>query len=336
MTRRLTPLALLAAAALVLVGCSSGTDAEGDAASPAATSAASAAPSAAESAAPESAAPEELGSITVGAFNFTESQILAELYAGVLRTAGYEVDVVQSTNREVLQPALEAGEVQVVPEYLGTFTEFLNLKVNGPDAAPAASNDEAATLTAARALAEPLGISVLEPSPAQDVNAFAVSGAFAEETGITTLSELAAWSADNDIVLGGPPECPQRPFCQVGLEEVYGMTIAEFVPLDAGGPLTKSALDQGSINLGLLFSSDGSIADRGFVVLEDDKGLQNVDNVVPAVLTSAVTDTLTEALDGLSASMTTEDLIAMNLAVDFEREEPADVAAAFLQSKGLG
>jgi osmoprotectant transport system substrate-binding protein len=328
MTPLTKSLGLLATAALLLTACSSGGDAE--------SSASSAAPAAATSAAAEPSAPaEELGSLTIGAFNFTESQIMAELYAGVLSKAGYDVEVIQSTNREVLQPALETGEVQVVPEYLGTFTEFLNFKVNGPDAAPAASNDVAATLAAARALAEPLGITVLEPSPAEDVNAFAISGAFAQESGIASLSDLAAWSAENDLVLGGPPECPERPFCQLGLEEVYGMQVAEFVPLDAGGPLTKSALDQGSINVGLLFSSDGSIVDRGFVVLDDDQGLQNVDNVVPAVLTSAVTEPLTQALDGLSAALTTEDLIAMNKAVDFDREEPQQVAQDFLASKGL-
>ncbi|MFM1918283.1 MAG: hypothetical protein RJB01_1798 [Actinomycetota bacterium] len=313
---------LIAGAVLLLTACSSGSDE-----SSTATSAASEQASA--------TAPADLGSITIGAFNFTESQILAELYAGVLGTAGYNVDVLQSTNREVLQPALEAGEVQVVPEYLSTFTEFLNRAVNGPDAAPVASNDVAATLSAARSLAEPLGITVLEPSPAEDVNAFAVSGAFAEETGIASLSDLAAWSQGNSLVLGGPPECPERPFCQLGLEQTYGLQVAEFVPLDAGGPLTKSALEQGSITAGLLFSSDGSIADRGFVVLADDKGLQNVDNVVPAVLTSAVTPELTAALDGLSAILTTGDLIAMNKAVDIDRQDPQQVAQEFLANKGL-
>lgn len=278
---------------------------------------------------------ESLGTVTIGAFNFTESQILAQLYADVLDNAGYDASIVDSTNREVLQPALESGEVQIVPEYLGTFTEFLNLKVNGPDATPEASGDVEATLAAAQQLAQPLGITMLQPSPAANQNAFAVTREFAETNGITSISDLAAWSQSNDLVLGGPPECPERPFCQPGLEGVYGMSVASFEPLDAGGPLTKQALSQGSITTGLVFSADGAVADLDLVVLTDDQGLQQVDNIVPAVLTSAVTPELSSALDALSAAMTTEDLIAMNKAVDIDRESVADVARNFLVAKGL-
>jgi osmoprotectant transport system substrate-binding protein len=105
--------------------------------------------------------------------------------------------------------------------------------------------------------------------------------------------------------------------------------------LDAGGPLTKSALDQGSIDVGLVFSSDGSVADLDFVVLDDDKGLQNVDNLVPAVLTSAATPEVVAALNSLSAVLTTDDLVKMNAAVDIDRGVVADVAAAFLAQKGI-
>lgn len=333
----------LAAAALTLAACTSGTDADSTATSGGPSAAASTAPSteassaAAESAEPASAEPVALdGPITIGAFNFTESQILAELYAGVLRKAGVEVSITQSTNREVLQPALAAGEVQVVPEYLGTLTEFLNVKVNGPDAPSVANNNVERTLTAARELAEPLGITLLEPSPAEDVNAFAVTADFAKANSIATLSDLAAWSQGNDLRLGGPPECPQRPFCQLGLETAYGMTIAEFSPLDAGGPLTKTALSQGSIDLGLVFSSDGSVEDLDLVVLDDDLGLQNVDNIVPALTTAVAVPQVVTALDGLSAALTTEDLVAMNKAVDIDRRQAAEVAAEFLAAKGLG
>jgi osmoprotectant transport system substrate-binding protein len=274
-------------------------------------------------------------SITVGAFNFTESQILAELYAGVLTEAGFDVSILQSTNREVLGPALEAGEVQVVPEYLGTFTEYLNRATNGPDAPALASGDVTATWQAGQALAEAQGITLLEPSPAADQNAFAVTRAFAEANGLQSLSDLAAYSQANPIRLGGPPECPERPFCQPGLTERYGMVVGSFVPLDAGGPLTKQALEQGSVDLGLIFSSDGGVAALDLVVLDDDLALQQVDNVVPAVLTSVVTTALVDALNGLSAVMTTDDLIAMNKAVDIDRQTPQQVAQAFLAAKNL-
>lgn len=312
--RRVTALLSAAGLALALAACSGSTDDAGSNAAP---------------------TQESGGSLRIGAFNFTESQILAQLYSGVLTEAGYDVSIVDSTNREVLQPALESGEVHVVPEYLGTFTEFLNLKVNGPDAPPLASGDVESTLVEARGLAEPLGITVLEPSPATDQNAFAVTREFAEANGIASLSDLAAWSQDNEVVLGGPPECPERPFCQPGLEQTYGLSVAAFQPLDAGGPLTKQALSQGSITVGLVFSSDGAVADLDLLVLADDLSLQQVDNVTPAVQTSAVSDNLVTALNTLSAAMTTDDLIALNRAVDIDRRNPADVAREFLVSKGL-
>lgn len=273
--------------------------------------------------------------VTIGAFNFTESQILAELYAGVLSNAGFETSVLQSTNREVLASALEAGEVQVVPEYVGTFTEFLNRATNGPDAPILASGDLDMTWLEGQGLAEPLGITLLDPSPAADQNAFAVTAAFAEANGLRTLSDLGALSQQAPIRLGGPPECPDRPFCQPGLEGTYGVVVNSFLPLDAGGPLSKQALEQGRIDVALVFSSDGGVQALNLRVLDDDKKLQQVDNVVPAVLTSALTPAMADALNALSAAMTTDDLIAMNKAVDIDRQTPAQVAQDFLKAKGL-
>jgi osmoprotectant transport system substrate-binding protein len=278
---------------------------------------------------------EGTNSLVIGAFNFTESQILAEVYAGALKSEGYDVSITASTDREVLAPALEAGEVQMVPEYLGTFTEFLNIKENGPDTAAVANGDVEATLGQGQALAEKVGVTLLTPSPAADQNAYAVRGDFAREFGLVTMSDLAALSATMDIRLGGPPECPQRPFCQPGLEGTYGMKIAEFVPLDAGGPLSKTALSQGSIDVSVIFSSDGGVAANDFVVLVDDLALQQVDNIVPAVISTSVTPELTAILNAVSAAITTDDLIAMNKAVDLDRRKPADVAAEFLAAKGL-
>ncbi|MBE1877340.1 glycine betaine ABC transporter substrate-binding protein [Myceligenerans pegani] len=201
----------------------------------------------------------DAGSVTIGAADFAESATLGNIYAEVLEAAGYEVEVTTIGNREAYLPALEKGEqVQVVPEYVGTLTEFINHDVNGPDAEPVASSDLDATVEGLRGLAEEVGLVVGEPSAAQDQNAFAVTTAFAEEHGVTTLSELA--EACDGLILGAGPECTERPFCQPGLEETYGLTFSEFRSLDAGGPLTKEALKQGEITLGLVFSSDGSLS----------------------------------------------------------------------------
>ncbi|WP_255363251.1 glycine betaine ABC transporter substrate-binding protein [Geodermatophilus sp. DSM 45219] len=201
------------------------------------------------------------GPVVVGGANFTESTILANVYADVLRAAGFDASVREVGNRELYLPALISGsELQVFPEYLSTATEFLNRQVNGSDAEPVASGDVQETVSALQPLAEQAGLVFGEPSEAADQNAFAVTRAFADQVGVSTLSELADACGDGSLVLGGPTECPDRPFCQPGLEETYGLQFESFRELDAGGPLTKAALQQGEISIGLVFSSDGALA----------------------------------------------------------------------------
>jgi len=201
------------------------------------------------------------GPITVGGATFTESTILANVYADVLDAAGFDASVREVGNRELYLPALMSGsDIQVVPEYLSTVTEFLNRQANGPDAEPVASGDVQETVSALQPLAEQAGLVFGEPSEAADQNAFAVTRAFADQLGVSTLSELADACGDGSLVLGGPTECPERPFCQPGLEETYGLQFADFRELDPGGPLTKAALQQGEISIGLVFSSDGALA----------------------------------------------------------------------------
>ncbi|MGB7979317.1 MAG: ABC transporter substrate-binding protein [Candidatus Nanopelagicales bacterium] len=273
--------------------------------------------------------------IVIATTNFTETKILATMYQQILDKNGQPSSIKELTTREVIAPALESGEVQLTPEYLGSLTEFLNKATNGPDAEQVASGDIQATLGAARSLAEPKSITLLEPSAAQDQNAFAVTQDFATANSLTTLSELGSYSQANPIALGGPPECPERPFCQPGLESTYGVSVDTFVPLDAGGPLTIQALNQGKVDVGLVFSSSGSVTANDLVVLADDKELQTAENIVPALHTPAVTDTITAALDSVSAVLTTDDLQTMNAAVEIDRKDPSTVASDYLTSKGL-
>jgi osmoprotectant transport system substrate-binding protein len=292
-------------------------------------------PVGAASAAPQSAPSAPTSPVVIGAYDFPEGQLMAQLYAGVLRGAGQRTKVVTVANREKMGPQLKSGKIQLVPEYLGSFAEYLNVKANGSDASPVASNSLPTTLKRARALAKAEGVTVLAPSRAQNVNAFAVTTAFATANGLTTLTDLARWSQVNALRLAGPPECPERPFCKLGLERVYGMRVAEFVPTDAGGPLTRIAIDTGAVDVGVLFSTDGSVAELNFTVLADDQRLQNVDNLVPVIRSSARTPPVVAALGRLSAVLTTEDLVLMNKAVELDRRSPAGVAAAFLKAKGL-
>jgi osmoprotectant transport system substrate-binding protein len=198
------------------------------------------------------------GPIAVGGANFTESTVLANVYADVLAAAGFDASVREVGSRELYLQALIAGsEIQVFPEYLATVTEFLE----GDDATQVASGDVQETLDALQPLAEEAGLAFGEPSDAVDQNAFAVTQEFADKVGVTTLSELAEACGDGSLVLGGPAECPDRPFCQPGLEETYGLEFSRFQEYgDTGGPLTKAAIQQGEVSIGLVFSSDGALA----------------------------------------------------------------------------
>jgi osmoprotectant transport system substrate-binding protein len=136
---------------------------------------------------------------------------------------------------------------------------------------------------------------------------------------------------------GGPPECPERPFCLIGLQETYGLEFAEFVPLDAGGPITVEALANGEVEVGLLFSSDPSIQANDFVELEDDMGLQNADNLIPVIRTEVLEASpgIEDLLNELSAAITQEELIALNTRVAVDEDAPADVAAEWLADQGF-
>ncbi len=273
--------------------------------------------------------------ILVGATNFTESRILANMYALVIQHSGQKSQVKELSTREINEPALEKNQLQVTPEYLGTFTEYLNAKVNGSKAPQIASGDVAKTYKALIGLAEPRNLTVLPPSPAEDSNAFAVTANYAAQNKLATLSQMATLSQQSPVTLGAGPDCPTRPFCQPGLESTYGMKFKTFVSLDAGGPLTIQALNQGKINLGLVFSSQGTIQSQHLIVLVDDKHLEVADNIIPVLNTDAVTPSISEALNSVSKALTTNDLRSLNSQVDEQRQDPMTVARNWLQSKGL-
>jgi osmoprotectant transport system substrate-binding protein len=200
------------------------------------------------------------GKIVVGGSNFTESTVLANVYADVLKSAGFDASVQAVGNRDLYLKALEAGQIQAFPEYLATVTEALNAQVNGANPTPVASGDVQKTLAAGQGFAEKKNLKFGTPSEAADQNAFAVTKNFADKHKVTTLSELASTCSDGSLVLGGPPECPTRPFCQPGLEKTYNLKFKSFKSLDAGGPLTKTAIEKGTVSIGLVFSSDGALA----------------------------------------------------------------------------
>jgi glycine betaine/choline ABC-type transport system substrate-binding protein len=139
----------------------------------------------------------------------------------------------------------------------------------------------------------------------------------------------------SQLVLGGPPECPERPFCIPGLEETYGVEFQEFKPLDVAGPLTIRALEGGEIDVALLFSTQSVISDRGWVLLEDDQGLQQAENITPVVSEEVNDPAIESLLNQVSAALTTENITELNGQVEIDGDDPADVAAGFLESEGI-
>jgi osmoprotectant transport system substrate-binding protein len=274
------------------------------------------------------------GPLTVGGANFTEMLVMQQMYGQLLTKAGYTVDYKPVDNREIYYKSLQGGEIDVVPEYAATLTEFLNVQKNGKSAAQLATNDITTTIEKLKPLAEAGGVSVLQPAQAADQNGFAVTKKFAEANKVTTLSQLAALG--KPVRLAATVECPDRPFCGPGLEKTYGLKIAKLDPLGFGSPQAKQAVVSGKDDLVLVGTTDGTLDQLGLVLLEDDKGLQLADNLVPVVNTkSAGAPAIAQALDKLSGVLTTQDLAQLNLQVDAERKKPADVAKEYLTSKGL-
>ncbi|HZX36748.1 MAG TPA: ABC transporter substrate-binding protein [Streptomyces sp.] len=277
----------------------------------------------------------EKGALVVGAASFTESKVLAELYAQILADAGYKTSVTTVKNRELYEPSLEKGEIDVVPEYAATIAEFLNAKVNGPkapDEKPVASGDVDATVAALTKLAEPRGLKVLPAGAAVDQNAFAVSKEFAEKNNLKTLSDLGKSKLKVKIAAGD--ECEVRPFCAPGLKKTYGIDVTGIDPKGVGTPQSKQAVKDGTDQLVLTTTTDAVL--DGLVFLEDDKKLQNADNVLPVVnAKDAGSKEIADVLDKLTKVLTTEDLAELNRKVDAERAKPEDAAKAYLESKGL-
>ncbi|WP_187283678.1 ABC transporter substrate-binding protein [Streptomyces sp. adm13(2018)] len=277
------------------------------------------------------------GSLVVGAAAFTEAKVLAELYAQALRDAGYSVSITTVKNRELYEPSLEKGEIDVVPEYAATIAEFLNAKANGPKAPeekPVASGDAAATVDALRKLAEPRGLKVLAVGEAVDQNAFAVTKEFAEKNKLKTLSDLGASKLKVKIAAGD--ECAVRPFCAPGLKKAYGIDVTGIDPKGVGTPQAKQAVKDGIDQLVLTTTTDATVDSYGLVFLEDDKKLQNADNVLPVVnAKDAGSPEIAAALDKITKVLTTADLAELNRKVDAERAKPEDVAKTYLETKGL-
>jgi osmoprotectant transport system substrate-binding protein len=268
--------------------------------------------------------------VLVGAFNFPESRLLAELYTQALAAAGYPMaPVLQLGSREIVEPALEQGRIDLVPEYTGSALGFLE-----QDAAIAGADVDATHARLVRAFAQ-RGVTVADAAPAQNQNAFAVTRETAAEHDLRTLTDLAGVAGE--LVLGGPPECPQRHTCLAGLQDVYGVQFARFLSLRQRAHVV-AALEAGEIDVGLLFTTDPDVLINDFAVLADDRDLQPAENVVPVIRDAVIErhgPDLTAVLDRVSAGLTTAELGRLNLAAEQRPDEIEAVAQEWLERHGL-
>lgn len=311
---RAASVAALLAAALTAAACGDSDDDSGGAAGPTGSSGSK-------------------GHLTIADAGFTESKILADMYWLLLTKAGFEVDRTSVQSTEIAQSSLESGQIDVMPQYVATYADLLNSLVNGKDAASVSSPDLDASLAALRKLATGKGLTALDPADAVDQNAFAVSKDFADKNSLKTLSDLGASGLEVKIAAGA--ECTTRPFCQPGLEKTYGIKVSGIVETGVDTAQTKSAVKDGTAQLGLVLTTDATVEDYDLVVLTDDKKLQNADNLVPIVNTKSLTPEISAALNALAPVLTTADLADLNKKVDSDREKTSDVASEYLKSKNL-
>jgi osmoprotectant transport system substrate-binding protein len=275
--------------------------------------------------------------IRIGSDNFYESKLMAEIYAQVLENDGYEVTRNFGLgSRQERAPAFEAGQVDLVPEYVGSGLGFYDItQVTGDGA----TNRERLQVVLDTKGADGGKLaSVLAITPGEDTNAAVVRADTASSLGLAKMSDLAAVQAD--LTWGLPPDCDENPLCRGALEQ-YGITYppAQRESLAACDAPIAEALNGNAIDFAWLCSTQPAISTFGFVVLEDDLDTQPAENIAPLVLESYLEkvdrDAFAGLLDAASAFMTTEELTLLGVKVAVENQDVGDVAVEWLTAKGL-
>jgi osmoprotectant transport system substrate-binding protein len=269
--------------------------------------------------------------IVVGSFDFSESVVLAQIYGQALAAARFPVRILANLGpREVVDPALMDGLLQLVPEYAGSALGFFSL------GRLSATANAGATTGAVGGAGAGRGLVAARPARAQDANAIVVTAATAARYRLRSIADLAPVAPG--LVFGGPPECPGRAYCLTGLKRVYGLRFKKFTPLDIGGTLTLQALEAGYIGVALLFTTDPRIPARHLVVLADDRGLQPAENITPLVRREAVArygPRLLTMLNRVSARLDTGTLRALDARVEIAGQNAQLVARDWLRAHGL-
>ena len=264
--------------------------------------------------------------ITIGSADFPENEIIAEIYAQALEAKGVKVEKkLKIGAREAYIPALKNGEIDLLPEYTGNLLLYLD-----KDATATAPDD----VVAALGDAVPEGTEILDTAPAEDKDSLNVTPEFSEKEGVTSIADL---KKVDGLKLGANPEFKERPYGVPGLEKVYGITDVKFTAIsDSGGPATLKALLDGKVDVANIYSTTPSILANKLVTLEDPKNMIAAQNVVPLINSDKASDEVTEVLNGISAELTTQDLLDLNSQNQGDdKVAPAELAKQWLSDKGL-
>ncbi len=266
--------------------------------------------------------------VKIGAQDFGESAILAEIYKQGLADKGFDTSIKKLGGfRDIEVTAFDQKTINFAPEYAASMLEFLNNKKGE------ATGDVDATVAKMDSYLTDKRLAALEPSEAVDTNAFVITKATSDRLGIKTLSDLA--SKGRALKIGAPADCETNPFCLPGLKTTYGLDLADTYTALEPGPVVD-ALAAGTIDIGLMFSTDARIVTKNYVLLEDDKHMLAADNVVPVVSIALSGDAdLVEATNAITAKLTTAKLIAMNKRFDVDKEDAEVIAKDFLTDEGL-
>jgi osmoprotectant transport system substrate-binding protein len=270
------------------------------------------------------------GAVVVASFNFPESELLAAIYGLAIQHAGIPVQLQLDLGpRELVQPALEQGLVDVVPEYLGTALTSLGTSPGVPVPDPAAVRGALAGALA------PWHVRVMTPAEAQDQNGIVVTDTTARRLGLHKVSDLRRFAGR--LTLGGAPECPDRPYCLPGLRQVYGLGFARFLPFDTE-PQRVIALRDGVVDAAVLDTTDGNLATGDLVLLADDRRLQPAENVVPVITDSAMAHygkRLADVVNAVSARLTSEALLFMGWRIEVAGAGVMAEARGWLERHGI-
>ena len=258
--------------------------------------------------------------IVIGSQAYYSNEIVAEIYAQALEGAGFTVDrQFNIGQRDAYMPDVESGAIDLFPEYTGNLLQYYD------DSSDATSSDD---VYAALQDALPDGLTALDYAEASDQDTYTVTKAFADANGLTSIADLS--KVDGTVTLGGAPELEQRPYGPAGAKSVYGLDLA----FSATGDTTFDALLADEIQVADIYSADPRFQTEDIVALEDPESLILASNVVP-IASSDVADEIADVINGVSAELSVDDLVALGVQSTVDQMSPEDIAEEWLTDKGL-